>query len=120
MVRMIDAAIRWRRMSPTIRPANGDKRPDRQRAEAVEQALAEVGRQSHARIDRVEHHGLDQDAGQEELQVFAGRTGERAAEDEGEQQREHDRRHHQIEELLRHMLEFQHRAPAEDQRVGKG
>src|SRR6185312_3830512 len=95
------------------------KRPDRQRSEPVEQPLSEIGRQAHARIDGVEHHGLHENAGQEELQIFARRPGKRSAEDEGEEQREHDRRHDEIEELLRHVLEFQHGAPAEDERVGK-
>ena len=48
-------------------PRERRQRPDGQRAEAVEQPLAEIRRQAHARIHRVEHHRLHQDAGQEDL-----------------------------------------------------
>jgi hypothetical protein len=100
-------------------PREGGERPDGERAEAVEQPLLEVGAEPHARIHRVEDHRLDEDAGQEELEVFAGAARQRAAEHEGEEQREHDGRHHEVEELLGHVLELENRAPAEDQRVGQ-
>ncbi len=116
---MIAPAIRWRSTSPTISPANGASDQIGSERKRSNRPFAEIGRQAHAGIDRVERDGLHQDAGQEELQIGAGRAGERAAEDEGEEQREHDRRHHQIEQLLRHVLELQHRAPAEDERVGE-
>ena len=48
-------------------PRERRQRPDGQRAEAVEQPLAEIRRQAHARVHRVEHHRLHQDAGQEDL-----------------------------------------------------
>ena len=114
------AAIRWRRTSPTISPAKGASGQIGSDAEAVEEPLAEIGREAHAGIDGVERDGLHEDARQEILQILVRRAGERAAEHEGEEQREHDRRHDEIEELLGNVAEFQHRAPPEDKRVGEG
>ena len=43
--------------------------PHRQRAEAVEEALLDVGVEADARVDGDEDDGLHQDAGQQELDV---------------------------------------------------
>ena len=107
MVRMIVAAIRWRRTSPTISPAKGASDQIGNERNRSNRPPCEVGREPHPGIDRVEDDGLDQNARQEELEIVARRTRERAAEHEGEQQREHDRRHDQVEQLLGHVTEFQ-------------
>ncbi len=57
--------------------------------------------------------GLHQHAGQQVLDVLARRARERAAEDVGEQQREHDRHHGHVEQLERHVLDLEHGAPGE-------
>src|ERR671916_1291108 len=90
--------------------------PDRQRPEAVEDTLGDVGVQPHPGVHRDEHNGLDQDARQEELQVRAGRAGQGAAEEVGEHQGEHDRERGHVEELLGDVLYLQQRPPPESER----
>ena len=53
--------------------------------------------------------------GQEELEVLAGRAGDRAAEQVGEHQQEQHRRDRHVEQLLGDVLDLQHPAPAEGQ-----
>ena len=55
--------------------------------EPTSQPLAEIGREPHARIDSIEHHGLHQNTGHEELQVLARRASEGATEHESAEQR---------------------------------
>ncbi len=71
-----------------------------------------------ARVDGDEDDRLHEDAGEQELDVVAGRPGERAAEHVREQQREHDRRDRHVEQLNRDVLDLEHAAPAE--RAGAG
>jgi len=52
-------------------PGKRRERPDRERAKAIKQPFAEIGRKAHARIDGVERHRLHQDAGQKILQIGA-------------------------------------------------
>ena len=121
---------------PRIRPSDDDHRageevadavaeqradqrrrpPDRQRAEAVDDALGQVGVQRDARVDGREQDRHDEDARAGVVQVLAGRAGDRAAEQVREHQHEHDRRDGHVEQLLGHVLDLQHRAPAERQR----
>ena len=66
-----------------------------------------------ARVHRDEQDRLHQDSGQQRLDVRARRASQRPAEHVREQQREHDRRDGHVEELKRHVLDLQHRAPGQ-------
>jgi len=79
---MISDAMRWRNTSPTIRPANGASDQIGSERKPVEQTLAEVGAQPHARIHGIEHHRLHQDARHEKLHVPVRGAGQRAIEHE--------------------------------------
>ena len=108
--------------SARCRPHGAHERrgpPDRQGAEAVDDAPGHVRVQRDAGVDRREEHRHDQDAGQDELQVRARRPGDRPAEHVREHQREQHRRHRHVDQLLGNVLDLQHRPPAERQRGGE-
>ena len=54
--------------------------------------------------------------GQDVVEVLAGRSGDRAAEQVGEHQDEHHRRDRHVEQLLGDVLDLEHPAPAEGER----
>ena len=60
-----------------------------------------------------QQHGHHQRAGQDELKVAAGGSGQRAAEEVGEHQREHDRDGDHVEQLLGDVLDLEQGTPAE-------
>ncbi|CAM5269534.1 hypothetical protein STENM223S_02555 [Streptomyces tendae] len=62
------------------------------------------------------HH---EDARQDELDVVRRRPGQRASEEVREHQQVHDREGRDVEQLLRHVLDLQHGAPAERQGGGQ-
>ncbi len=71
----------------------------RERAEAVDDALADVGGHRRRRADQAERQRLDEDAADEVLAVVAA-DRHRPAEDVREQQHEHQRLQRDVEQLL--------------------
>src|SRR5215207_3812188 len=94
--------------------------PDGHRAEAVEQALRDVGVESDAGVDGDENDGLHHDPRDEVLHVLLHAPGQRAAEQVGEHQRHHQRERRHVEQLEGDMLDLQHRPPAEGDRRRPG
>ena len=93
--------------------------PDRQRAEAVDDALGQVGVERDARVDGREQHRHHEDAGEDVVQVLAGRALDRTAEQVREHQDEHHRRDRHVQQLLGDVADLQHPAPAERERGGE-
>ena len=70
-------------------------------------------------VDRREQHAHDEHAGQDVVEVLAGRPLDGAAEQVGEHQDEHHGRDRHVEQLLGDVLDLEHPAPAEGQRRGE-
>ena len=84
--------IALRTTSLMVRPSSIRRRVHRQRAQPVDEALAEVLGDAEPGVDRAEQHGLGEDPGDHELLVVAvAGHGDRAAEHVHEQHHEHDR-----------------------------
>ena len=86
---------------------------DRQRPQAAEEALVQVGGEPGGGVQGGEQRVLDHDAGQQVLQVGVRRAADRAAEDVDEQQQEHDRLDAEVDQLERVVLDLHQRAPGE-------
>ena len=79
--------------SASVRPGEHRRARHRQRAEAVDQALVEVLVEPERRDEAAEGDVLDDDPGDQEVDVGVARRGDRAAEDVDEEQHEHHRLH---------------------------
>ena len=90
----------------------------RQRAEAVDHALREVGGDRRRRAHHPEGERLDEDAADEVLAVVAAVDVDGAAEHVGEQQHEHQRLHRDVEQLLGDLADVLDVAAGEHERVG--
>ncbi|MBG9886153.1 hypothetical protein ABE10_06220, partial [Bacillus toyonensis] len=93
---------------------------DRQRSEAVEHplvhVLAKLGAGDHGGGD----HGLHEDARDDHGQVAAHVSGDGAAEDVGEHQREQDGLQGHVEELFRRAADLHETTARHRQRVAEG
>ncbi len=92
----------------------------RQRAEAVDQALLEVLGEAQRGDEAAEGHRLDDDPGHQEVDVAVAGRADRAAEDVGEEQHEHDRLHREGEQQVGRAGDPQEAAFGQHQRVGDG
>jgi hypothetical protein len=95
--------------------AAGQRRParDRQGPQPVEESLLQVGAQAHAAVHGGHQSGLDNDAGQHELKVVHRITGDRTAEQVGEQKHEHDRLEAEVAQLHRVVADLDQPAPGQ-------
>jgi hypothetical protein len=101
-----------RTISPSTGPTSGAERE-----ESVEDAFLDVRIQVHADGQGGEHDGLHDDAGQHELDVLAGSTGDGTAEDEHEDRGHQDRLERDVDELLGAAEHLRDGALGEDERV---
>jgi hypothetical protein len=88
-------------------------------AQPINEALAEVFRESDGGIAGTEHGGLGEDTGDQELLVSEARHLDGATEDIAEEQHEHDRLQRREEQLLGIAWQCAHVATSLDEAVVK-